>query len=223
MPAPLRFRQNTAGVRDQTARSGVTKVMRAPLLIACALLIGTQAADARHYHWYHFHWRHSSHGALRTARAIDRGVTSASRSDRATRVLGHPFPPRDWQLQAADPNQKGRRYLAPSGEASVTFYAAPADQESVSAHLKSVAFGNGEQMLTITGGSDGLVVTGTHGGRMFLRKVRLACGGLAWHHITLEFPASARRDYALVSAQAVRAIDIADDDGCAEPIAGNER
>jgi hypothetical protein len=76
-------------------------------------------------------------------------------------------------------------------------------------------------MLTLAGAGAELVVTGTKDDRMFVRKVRLACGGQDWHHVALEFPAGARRGYALVSAQAMRAIDIADSDGCAAPVAGN--
>ena len=112
-------------------------------------------------------------------------------------------------------------YLAPNGEASLTFYASPADQETESAHLKSVAFADGEQMLSLAGNRDELLVTGTKGDRMFVRKARLACGGQEWHHVALEFPARARSGYALVVAQAVRALDLVDGDGCTAPVAGS--
>jgi serine/threonine-protein kinase len=138
------------------------------------------------------------------------------------RVLGRPFPPQDWLLQPSDPKRKGRRYLAPDGAASLTFYATSADQESVSAHLKSVAFADGEQMLTLAGDGDELLVTGTKGDRMFVRKARLACGGQEWHHVALEFPPATRPKYERVIAQALRALDTADGDGCAAPVARNE-
>jgi serine/threonine-protein kinase len=193
--------------------------MRAAPLIACLLLLSAQAADARHYH---FHWYHWGQVRARPAPSLDRGTLRESRSERAyTRVLGRPFPPPDWQLQPADPKRKGRRYLAPDGHASLTFYASPADQAIESAHLKSVAFADGEQMLTLAGNRDELLVTGTKGDRMFVRKARLACAGQEWHHVALEFPADARNGYALVVAQAVRALDLVDGDGCTAPVAGS--
>jgi hypothetical protein len=194
--------------------------MRALLLIACALLIGTQAADARHYHWYHFRYRYSGHTGAHTAPAL----LGAARSDHAnTRILGRPFPPADWQLQPpVDPKQKGRSYVAPDGQASLTFSATPADRERVSAHLKAVAFVDGEDVLTLAGNREGLLVTGTKGDRMFMRKVGLACGGREWHQVAIEFPAAARQGYERLSAQAVRVLDLADADGCTEPIAGNQ-
>jgi serine/threonine-protein kinase len=195
------------------------------LLIAlAAILIGTGTADARHYHYhfYHFHSRHWGHVRALARPSLD-PVLPTQRSERAYPILlGRPFPPPDWQLQAADTNRKGRRYVAPDGAASLTFYASPADQESVSAHLKSVAFADGEQMLTLAGNGDGLVVTGTKGGRMFVRKARLACAGQEWHQVALEFPLDARPKYDRLIAQAVRALDTADGDGCAAPVAGNQ-
>ena len=189
--------------------------MRATPLIVCVLLLNAQSADARHFH---FHWRHWGHVRALPAPSLDPSALPESRSERAsTRVLGRRFPPPDWQLQPVDRDQKGRRYLAPNGEASLTFYASPADQETESAHLKSVAFADGEQMLSLAGNRDELLVTSTKGDRMFVRKARLACGGQEWHHVALEFPARARSGYALVVAQAVRTLDLVDGDGCMHP------
>jgi hypothetical protein len=112
--------------------------------------------------------------------------------------------------------------MPPDGQASLTFYASPADPEGVSAHLKAVAFVDGEDVMTLAGNREGLFVTGTKGDRMIVRKVRLSCGGREWHQVTLEFPAAAQRDYEGLSAQALRALDLADGDGCTAPIAGNQ-
>jgi serine/threonine-protein kinase len=191
-------------------------VMRAPALIVWILLLGTQAADARHYHFYRFHWGGWSHMRVQRAPALD-PTTTAPRSEQAPmRILGRPFPPPDWQLQPTDANQKGRRYLSPDGMASLVFYASPAGRESASEHLKSVAFVDGEDVLTLAGTRSEMLVTGTKGDRMFVRKARLACGGQEWHQVMLDFRADARRDHALVVAQAERALDLVDGDGCTE-------
>ena len=145
------------------------------------------------------------------------------RSGAEIRVLGRPFPPTDWHLQPVDPKQTGRRYQSPDGAASLVFYASPAASESASEHLKSIAFVDGEDVLTLAGAQSELLVTGTRNERMFVRKARLACGGHEWHHVAVEFPINAQREYARVGEQAVRALDLSDDDGCAAPSAANER
>ncbi len=171
--------------------------MRAAPLIAfvLVLVLGPQAAEARHYH---FHWRHWGHIGALSAPSLDPNSVATPRSGQAyMRILGRPFPPPDWRLQPADTNQKGRRYLSPDGAASLVFYASPADRESVSEHLKTVAFVDGEDVLTLAGTQGEMLVTGTKSDRMFVRKARVACGGQEWHQVTLDFPAGARRSYAL--------------------------
>jgi hypothetical protein len=62
--------------------------------------------------------------------------------------------------------------------------------ESASGHLKAVAFVDGEQVLTLVSNQAELLVNGTKDHRTFIRNAR-------------------------VGEQAVRALDLADDDGCA--------
>lgn len=138
------------------------------------------------------------------------------------RVLGRPFPPPDWQLQPVDPEHNGRRYRSPDGSASLVFFASPATRETASEHLKSIAFVDGEDVLRLTGTQGELVVTSTKNERMSVRKARLACGGHDWHHVVVEFPISAQREYKRVAEQALGALDLADDDGCAAPVPKNE-
>jgi hypothetical protein len=125
-------------------------------------------------------------------------------------------------LQPVDPKEKGRRYQSPDGAASLVFYASPAGRESASEHFKLVAFVDREDVLKLAGTQGELLVTGTRNERMFVRKARLACDGHEWHHVAVEFPINAQREYARVGEQAVRALDLADDDGCAAANARNE-
>ena len=196
--------------------------MRRVLLIMLVLVLGAGSADARHrYSWYRSGGRTPPAAVGPTAYP---GVVLTHRSQRAyARALRAEFPPADWQQQAPDPNWKGRRYVAPGGEAWIALYTTPVDQEATSAHLKSVAFADGEDVLTLIGDRTGLLVTGTKGERMFVRKAKLACGGRQWHHVALEFPAAAQRNYLRLVAEAVRIVDLAEDDGCETPLAGTER
>jgi hypothetical protein len=203
--------------------------MRATFLMALVLLLGIQAADARHYRYRYWHRGYSfvsRHGGQPGVLPLPEQAPNAipnSRSQHAdTRVLGQPFPPSDWQLQPVKANQRGRGYLSPDGAASLAFDASPAKSESASEHLKVVAFVDGEQVLTLLGTHSELLVTGTKDHRTFIRKARLACGGREWHQVTLEFPTGAQREYARIGEQALRALELADDDGCGAPIARNE-
>jgi hypothetical protein len=80
-----------------------------------------------------------------------------------------------------------------------------------------------KKVIALRGGRDRLIVTGAKGDRMFFRKAQLACGGQQWHHVALEFPGGAQRRYQSLVAEAARAIDLAENDGCTAPMAGNER
>jgi len=194
--------------------------MRAALATAIALVLGsTGFADARHGHWRHRSWGPPS-GSLTSPHLLGGG--GSRRAARAyARDLAREFPPSDWQLRPPDPNWQGRRYVSPGGEAWLALYASPADPAEISAHLKSVAFADGEEIRTLAGDRTGVLVTGAKGDRIFVRKAKLACGGRQWHHIALEFPAGAQRAYQILIAQAVRAVDLSEDDGCMSPVAGN--
>jgi serine/threonine-protein kinase len=195
--------------------------MRRLLLTALIIVLGASQADARHGRSWLRYWGRAPSAALAPAPYPEAGFRGRSARAQVYALRGE-FPPADWQLQAPDPNWKGRRYVAPAGDAWLALYASPADQESTSAHLKTVAFADGEDVLTVLGDRNGLVVTGTKGDRMFLRKAKLACGGRQWHHVALEFPAGAQRAYQPLIARAMRIVDLAEDDGCATPVAGNE-
>jgi len=196
--------------------------MRRVLLIAVVVLLGADSADARHRHSSYRYWGRAPSDA--STATPGPGTTLTRRSGRGyARALRPEFPPADWQLQAPDPNWKGRRYVSPAGDAWIALYASPTDQETTSAHLKSVAFADGEDVFTLLGDRNGVLVTGTKGERMFVRKAKLACGGRQWHHVALEFPAAAQRSYQGLVAEAARIVDLAEDDGCETPLAGTER
>ena len=195
--------------------------MRIVFLIALIFAFSAGEADARHRgHFRYGYGRHVPRMSLvPPPYALGRSAYAYSRQQ--TRE----FPPPTWQLQPPDPNWQGRRFVSPRGEAWLAFYASPADQETVSAHFKTLAFADGEEIVTLHASRDQLIVTGAKGDRVFYRKARLACDGRQWHHVALEFPFGIEerqgRSYELLVAQAARALDLADDDGCMAPTAGN--
>ena len=195
--------------------------MRSILLIALILAFSVGEADARH----RGHFRHGYWG--RAPRMIVAPPSYApSRSPHVyTRELGREFPPPTWELQPPDPSWQGRRYMSPEGDAWLAFYASPADGEPISAHFKAVAFADGEEITALQASQDQLMVSGVKGDQAFYRKARLACEGRQWHHVALQFPFSTDRQqvhsYQMLIAQSARALDLADNDGCAASVAGN--
>ena len=187
-------------------------LLLAPILV---LALGISSADARrHGHSRFRYWEYAPRVMLPP---LPRRTSRLARA--YARVPSAAFPPPTWQLQPPEPNWEGRRYLSPGGEAWLAFYASPANPEGLSEHLKSVAFADGEVIFGLQGDRSELTVTGATGGRMFYRKVRLACRGRQWHHVALEFPLGNRQEYELLIAQAVQVLDQADGSGCPAPSA----
>lgn len=122
--------------------------------------------------------------------------------------------PPGWQLQPPDPGWKGRRYQSPDGTASVAFYSASADQEPIAAHMKAVAFVDGEQVTYLRSEHDWIAVSGFKGDRIFYRKAALACGGKTWRHVAFEYPAEKKQSMDGLVTHVARALDDYENYGC---------
>src|SRR4051812_2518260 len=105
------------------------------IVAATAVVTG---ADARHHRP-----RHHSYVGLATN---DAAFRRAARSyDRAPAALGALIP-RGWQAAPRDPDVPGSRFLSPMGDASVSFYAVPANKDAVDGYWKTVALKEGEDL-----------------------------------------------------------------------------
>jgi serine/threonine-protein kinase len=140
-------------------------------------------------------------------------LRSAERSQARFRSAGEPVPP-GWQLQPPDPNWNGKRYVSPNGAAWFAVYTSPADHEPVAAHLKTVAFADGEEVTYLRGERDWIAVSGLKGDRIFYRKAVLACGGKTWRHIAFEYPVDAKRRMDSFVTRAAGTLDGSDSEGC---------
>jgi serine/threonine-protein kinase len=127
--------------------------------------------------------------------------------------------PADWQLQPPDPRWSGQRFLSPEGNAWLALYSAPADTEPRDAHLKKVAFVEGEELSYLRREPDWLVVSGHKGERIFYRKAVLACGGQRWRHVAFEYPADQKGGFDQLVTRAARVLD-GDGEDCATPLRG---
>jgi hypothetical protein len=195
--------------------------MRALLLIALILVFSASEAAARHHrHSYPRHWANVPRVLLVPPN------NQHTRSSRAyARAQLGEFPPSNWQLQPDDPNWRGKRFVSPQGDAWLAFYSSPTEGKPVSAHLKEVAFADGEEIIALQASGVQLVVKGLKGDNAFYRQARIACGGEQWHQVALEFPFTTDVQvagmYERLVAQAARALELSDNDGCAS-VARNE-
>lgn len=167
--------------------------MRRILLIGLILVLSTTIADARRRH-HHYRWHRAPVMMIAPGIEMPRGELRGPRAldmPRDTRGGRHDsnFIPADWKLQPEDPNFSGRRYIAPDGSAWLALYSAPAGKDGAAAHLKNVAFADGEEVTYLRGARDWLAVSGLKGDRVYYRKAALACGGTLWRHIAFEYPA----------------------------------
>ena len=189
------------------------------LLIALILAVSATAADARRRH--HYRW-HRAPVMMIAPGVPPMEMPREMRDGREMRGLDLPrgerrdsgFIPAGWQLQPADPNFSGRRYMAPDGSAWLALYSAPADKDKVAAHLKEVAFAEGEEVTYLRGARDWLAVSGLKGDRVYYRKAALACGGTQWRHIAFEYPQDQKPTLDRMVERAAQAFDRLAEDSC---------
>jgi serine/threonine-protein kinase len=175
------------------------------MLIALILAVTATSADARrrrHHSYY-------SAPVMMVMPDVDMARGKRGRGEPAQ------FVPRDWQLQAPDPNWQGRRYLAPDGSAWLALYSSNAANDTT-ARFKAVAFADGEEVTYLRGERDRLTVSGLKGDRIFYRKVVLACGGTTWRHVALEYPAKAKTRFDRYVERVSRGFERIADDGCGD-------
>jgi hypothetical protein len=146
--------------------------MRAAVLMALVPLVGTQAADARHYR---FHYRYGDAKGAHTLR--DPGPNALQ-----PRLGAAPRYSSSGAHSRLRTGNCSRSMLTRTGEGMYPLTGLPRSCSmraqrtgySASDHLKAVAFVNGERVLTLAGTQNELLVTGTKDHRTFMRKTDLA-------------------------------------------------
>jgi hypothetical protein len=187
-------------------------VMRTALLAILILLFAVDAADARRK-------RHRAYivvvppaGVMAHVHEPGLAYPNPRRGRRAPAMVGDVIP-RHWQLAPPDPNWNGKRFVSPDGASWFAAYAAPADEATVSAHMKAVAFADDETITYLRGERTWIAVSGFKGSRIFYRKAVMACGGALWKYIAFEYPAELKREMDRFVIRAAQALDY-DQTGC---------
>jgi len=176
--------------------------MRTLVLALVVLALTATMADARRHgrHYRHSFPRQSFEFTVPPATGYRRGEIgrySAPRGETERRAVEQgdilALLPSNWRPESPEPTELGgRRFVSPEGDAWLVLYASNADQQSLDQHLKAVAFHEGEELTFLRRERDRLTVSGFKAGdtgRIFYRKVILACGERTWRHIDIEYPA----------------------------------
>jgi Ni/Co efflux regulator RcnB len=191
------------------------KLVLSTLAVALVVALTADTADARRRHHRHSRGQDARAYAIDRSYAMQRGPAT-ERGGLAALI------PSDWRLQPPDPDWKGNRFVSPSGDAWLAFYARPADKTAHDQHLKSVAFVYGEELTYLRREPNWLEVSGFKGDRNFYRKVVLACGARAWRHVAFEYPAEAKRAFEPLIARMARALDRQVEQNC-DAVVGSSR
>jgi hypothetical protein len=97
-----------------------------------------------------------------------------------------PIVPNSWTLLPRAPDTLGRRFISPSGDAWLWYFAVPVRAQGG----PPIARG---QATYEARGSDWIVSSGYRGDRIFYRRAMLACNNTKWRQIEFEYPASEKR------------------------------
>jgi hypothetical protein len=102
--------------------------------------------------------------------------------------------PYSWTLLPPAPDSYGRRFVSPSGEAWLWYFAVPVNREAAAnANIEQGQPGPMEQVTYEARGGDWIVTSGYRGNRIFYRRAMLACSNTKWRHIEFEYPAWEKR------------------------------
>jgi serine/threonine-protein kinase len=188
-------------------------------LTACLMLfVLVSPVSARHRHHHRYHVPEFWFGAVDMQ---GRDKHARKETSRPVPAEAAEFVPPGWTLQPPDPKWTGKRFVSPDGRAWFAAYSTEVAQEPVPAHMRAIAFVDGETPTFIRGESDRIAVAGTKGDRMFYRKAVIACGGRTWHHIAFEYPIDMGRYVDPMLRQASMAADAGENDGCDAAVANS--
>jgi hypothetical protein len=168
------------------------------------------SADARHRR----HRGHDDHAASANDADFRRAAQNYARAYTGLAALI----PRDWRAAPHDPNLQGTRFVSPTGDAWLRFYAVPANKEDLDDYWKTVALMDGEDLRSLRRDRAWVEVTGFKGGRTYFRKALLACGEREWRHVEYEYPAEARKSFQVQVSRMSRAFDLAFTQFCDETV-----
>lgn len=120
--------------------------------------------------------------------------------------------PRGWTMSDADAETKTRKFVSPDGQASLIVRQIAADRTALPASLDRVAYRNDEQVTYHRRASSWVAVSGYREGRIFYRKINLACRATRWHFVELDYPRDMKRAMDATVTHIARGMTLYSDD-----------
>ena len=147
--------------------------------------------------------------------ALSLAVVGSAANAREADMPFRSLAPNSWTLLPPDPQSYGRRFVSPTGDAWLWFFAVPVNREAaVNANADQFGAPPTEQVTYERRGSDWVVSSGYRGDRIFYRRAMLACRGTKWRHIEFEYPASQKRYFDNFVTRTSLALRAYQDVGC---------
>lgn len=101
--------------------------------------------------------------------------------------------PSGWTQTVSDRETRTRKFVSPDGLASLTARQIEATRGARNRDLDRIARRDGEQVTYHRRAPSWIAISGYRDGRIFYRKVNLACRGTRWNYVELEYPRDMKR------------------------------
>jgi len=101
--------------------------------------------------------------------------------------------PPGWTQAVADAETRTRKFVSPDGQASLTARQVIADRTAPGRGLDRLAHRDDEQVTYHRRAPSWVAVSGYRDGKIFYRKINLACRGTRWNFVELEYPREMKR------------------------------
>lgn len=103
--------------------------------------------------------------------------------------------PKDWTMGEAPQNDDGRVFTSPDKQSEIIISGSFRTFQKEQEIADRLAPGEGETIAYRRQGKDWLAVSGTKGDRIFYRKSRLSCNGAVWNSVSIDYPASQKKNF----------------------------
>ena len=120
--------------------------------------------------------------------------------------------PPGWTQAVADRETRTRKFVSPDGRASLTARQVIADRTAPRRGLDRIAYRDDEQITYHRRAPSWIAVSGYRDGKIFYRKINLACRGTRWNFVELEYPREIKRQMDATVTHIARGMTFYSDD-----------
>jgi hypothetical protein len=120
--------------------------------------------------------------------------------------------PGGWTQTVSDAETRTRKFESPDGRASLIARQIVTQRAAPGRDLDRVAYRDDERVTYHRRASSWVAVSGYRDGKIFYRKINLACGGTRWNFVELEYPRDIKRQMDATVTHIARGMTFYSDD-----------